>query len=654
MKLLINIILMAFAFYTNDGSNGRLYQDDWSEIGIGSNFTHYVAYNHQNDIVYVCFTGSPKQIRGYQGDGTLLYSKNVSVTVRPLFVDADGNLWTIDDPTDNNIRIYNADLSSETVWTLGTSILGGIAYLCITWDSEYVYLIGNNATTTYLRKYQKDNLNGGTHEWQVTANTGRVCDFCMVDKYDDVYVHDYNYEYNKFSKTDGSSLWQYGTVYYGTYCEETDSLFVPMWNDGTIRELNVSGSLLAESEDISAMYAASIIPDVNETYLYAGYMIGGSGTNFVATRFQCHNWTTPESKVDGKQEAIHNNYFIGDSTGYIHSKLTSGISREIYTSSDVQFAFKEQSAWGTAEADSSNVNGILTEGFGVNSKINFIDFLSGRSQRYKHYDDIRVNQKGVVYETDNFKTPAIKTQLDYFLYGIFQNVVETANGSNYQKTFTFPQTQPDFTVNGGKFYTVWAKQPVMNTSQRINDAMFSELSLNCAPDNEGILWIETNYKARDHTDLADPTGTVTYPDISEFFFYDLSKAQIDSTNLVLSKLKINIKNNAKRIGIDSGKFKTFCLPRYIIELEIQMLYDSLAQTLMSYAKNGTATSFEFQWGMANNDGYLNISGNAKISQAVNFDRQEENYVNVHLFCCGEYGVTEPFQIVMINSEDRGW
>jgi len=647
---------MAFAFYTNDGSNGRLYQDDWSEVGIGSSFTYYTAYNHENDIVYVCYIGSPKQIRGYKGsDGTLIYSKDISVTIRPLFVDVDGNLWTIDDTTDNNIRIYPSDLSSETVWTLDSSILGGIAFLCMTWNSEYIYLIGNNSTTTYLRKYATENLNSGSYEWQVIANTGRVCDYCFVDQYNDVYVHDYNYSYKKFSKTDGDNEWAVGIYFYGCYCEETDSIFAQKYYSGTFREIDIDGNYLADSENIGAMYAKSIMPNVDETYLYGGYAMSGSGTSYVATRFQCQNWTTPESKVDGKLEAIHHNYFIGDSTGYIHSKLTSGISKEIYTSSDVQFAFREQSIWGTAEADSSSVNGILTNGFGVNSQINFIDFLSGKSQRYKHYDDIRVNQKGVVYETEKFKTPAIKTQLDYFLHGIFQNVVEIANGDNYQKTFTFPLMQPDFTVNNGKFFTVWAKQPVMNTSQKIDDSIFSELSLICSPESEGILWIDNiSYLARNHTDLANPSGTVTYPDISEFFFFDLTKAQIDSTDLVLNSLKINIKNNAKRIGIDSGKFKTFCLPRYIVELEVQMLYDSLAQTLMGYAKNGTVVDFQFTWGTANNDGYLNISGNAKISQAINLDRQDLNYVNVHLYCCGEYGVTEPFQIVMINSEDRGW
>jgi len=329
---------------------------------------------------------------------------------------------------------------------------------------------------------------------------------------------------------------------------------------------------------------------------------------------------------------------------------------DIITNSDVKIAFKDQEVFGVAEDDTDEKQGVATEASGINSQINYIDLFANRAQRYSHSNNISVNQNGRVYETDKFKIPAIKNQLDYFLYGIFQSIVETANGANYQKTFTFPLRQPDFTSHEGKYFTVWLQQPVSDVSQKINDSIFSELDLICSAENDGILWIDgLSYLARNHTDLANPSGTVTYPDQDEFNYYDISKAQIDSTDLVLNGIKFTIRNNAKRLGIDSGKFKTYILPRYEVEAEIQILYDSTAQSLMAKAKNGSSITFEFQWGTVNTDGYLNISGNAKISQAVNIEHdQGGNYCTIRMLCVGEYGLTEPFQIVMINPTNRYW
>lgn len=330
---------------------------------------------------------------------------------------------------------------------------------------------------------------------------------------------------------------------------------------------------------------------------------------------------------------------------------------DVYVNSDIALAFKEQKTWGTAEDDTDEVSGIVSEAFGNDSQINFINLLSSRTQRYFHQNNITVNQKGRVFETTKFRTPALKNQLDIFLYSIFQNVVETTAGVNYKKTFTFQQRQPDFTSSEGKYFTVWTKQPVASNSQKINDAIFSELNLNCSPDNDGILWIDNiNFIARNHTDLANPTGNILYPTVNNYYFYDLTKAQIDSTDLVLGDrgLVINIKNNAKRIGIDTGKFKTYLLPRYEIELQVHILDGTLARALMAKAKVGSSVSFEFQWGTADQDGYLNISGTAKLSQAVNIEHGDINYCNVVLSCVGEYGITEPFQIIMINTEIRHW
>jgi len=332
----------------------------------------------------------------------------------------------------------------------------------------------------------------------------------------------------------------------------------------------------------------------------------------------------------------------------------------VYTSSDEKWAFAEQTTWGTAVADNAAKVGILTEGFGINSEINFRNPPRARAQRYSHTNDVVADVKGVVFSTDGAQGPGVKDYIDYLLYGVMQSVTESS-GTPYEKTFIFPQTQPDFSANGGEFFTLWGQQQVASTSQKLNDAIISELTLSFAPDtNEGILWAAPTFIGRTHSDTSNPSGTVTYPDFAaadQFFFYDLITATLGGEQVVLkeSGVSITIRNNAVKVGQASGVPQTFALPRYECEISCNILWNSVARNLMADARAGTVVAFQFEFGTSGNDGNLDITGSAKISNAVNLEHAIEGTgVTINLAVEGIFGTTEPFQVVLSNGVDRAW
>ena len=332
----------------------------------------------------------------------------------------------------------------------------------------------------------------------------------------------------------------------------------------------------------------------------------------------------------------------------------------VYTSTDEKFAFAEQTTWGTAVGDSAAKIGILTEGFGVDNTINFRAPSRAKAQRYNMAADMIADTKGVVYQTNGLNTPALKDQLDYFLYGVMQNVTESS-GTPYQKTFTFAQTQPDFSVNGGEFFTLFGQQQVASVSQKMYDAIISELTLTCAPGTEdGAMMAAPVFMARGHSDTANPSGTITYPDQAStdfFYFHDIKTAHYNASDLILGEngITITIRNGAVRLGQDTGMPQTFALPRYEVEIQVHALWDAGTRAAIAAAEAGTSNTFEFEWGTAGSDGHLEFTGTAKLQNAVNLEHAlEGNFVTLNMVCAGTYGSTEPFQVVLSNATDRSW
>jgi len=338
----------------------------------------------------------------------------------------------------------------------------------------------------------------------------------------------------------------------------------------------------------------------------------------------------------------------------------------VYNVLDEQFALLEGSTWGNAPAtNEANWSGIHTEGFDIVPSVNVPTRDGARAQRYQHDDNIIPNVKGVVHETA-ISTIGLKDQLDFFLYGCMQTAstdIAEGTATPFQKTFTFPQTQPDFSVSAGEFFHILNKMPVASTSHYLNDAVVSQLVLSCAPGaNDGVLFVEATFKGRDQVESFNPSGeTITYPDVSSgtdfFYFHDLELHRVEGTDVILGDngFTITIENSLVPIGVDGGKPETFALTEYKVTTTVQALWDATMRTAMASMRTDTENTLIFSWGTSGTDGYLNFTIEGKWTEPRSLSKAKEGeFVTMTHTATGLYGTTEPLTLTIANAVDRTW
>jgi hypothetical protein len=332
-----------------------------------------------------------------------------------------------------------------------------------------------------------------------------------------------------------------------------------------------------------------------------------------------------------------------------------------YSGKDEQYAICEQTTWGTAATDGAAGHGIHMMGWDFKPTVNVNELNTAKAQRYPKTDDFIVNEKGVLHEIAMPATPFLKDQGDKFLYSVIQNLDSEGTASPYQKTFTLGATQPDFSANGGKFYTLVNKMPVASTSHKISDAILKELTLTCAPgSNNGMLMAEGTWVARNHVENSNYAGTITYPDIATndiFFFHDLAVKTVAGTAVIIGDegFKINITNGAIPLGGVSGIPETIRLPFYRVTFTIQALWDATLRTSMSAMRAGGGQAIIIEWGTTGVDGYLSFTMYSKWSATRDLAHaQEGEFVTLTGTCYGTAGSSYPIVVAMANAIDRTW
>jgi hypothetical protein len=326
----------------------------------------------------------------------------------------------------------------------------------------------------------------------------------------------------------------------------------------------------------------------------------------------------------------------------------------------MKYAFAEQSTWGTAIADDQAMHGLHVEKIDINSQFNYLNPLYAEGQRYKNYENIQANQKGKMF-TCEFETPALLDQLDFFLYSLIQNVTESnPAGSVYKKIYTLHSSQPDFSSNGGKFFTLWNVQGISSNSQKLNDLILDKLTLTCAPDaNSGILTANCSCVARQSSDSANPSGTITYPSLGasyQYHFEDMT-VKIGGTDVVIGAggITVELENNPQKIGAANSTFASFVLTEYTAKITIEALWDTTICTAISNAKAGTEMTLDISWGSSDTSGYLLFDANqAKVmNESVLQSADEGNFTKFEFEIGGKSGAA-PITITMCNENDRSW
>jgi hypothetical protein len=331
----------------------------------------------------------------------------------------------------------------------------------------------------------------------------------------------------------------------------------------------------------------------------------------------------------------------------------------VYTSGDEQYGLQEQATWGTAITDGAAMIELSCEPFDIVPGVNLRRPNRSRGYRHPYLPDYGADQKGAEHIANIRNMPALNDELSIWLYGVLQNVSESATSNDaWKKTFTWANTQPDFSANAGKFLDIVKKMPVASVSKKMNDSIIRNMVLSCAPGDgiDGNLMLEMEAVGREYSETANPSGTWTKSAQEFFHFHDIATKTIAGTAVVIGDggFSLTLNNGAKRLGGTSSLFETFVLSPKTATFQINALWDSTLRTEMANLRNGTVGEVILTWGTVDTDGYLSITLECVWDAGPIDSAEEGTFVNLTGVCGQTSGAAAPVTILHCDNTDRSW
>lgn len=303
---------------------------------------------------------------------------------------------------------------------------------------------------------------------------------------------------------------------------------------------------------------------------------------------------------------------------------------DIYSGKDQVFGFAEGATFGTAIADDQAFNQLSCQPFTINPDVKHRTPNRATGQRWPDVADVSNDAKGSIVQCA-IPTEILKTEAAFWLYLVMQNVTEVET-TPFQKTFSLTSPSPDFASNAGEFITLIGKTPVASTSEKVASMIGQKLELSLSStDNDGNLFGNITLNGITFSRTANPSGTWTKAAQTKFNFFDLAKAKIDDTDIVLSSVKLTIEATIAGVGSDgSGNYENLAYVGWNATAEISAIWDATLRTALGNYDSGAEVTFEFGWGATGVDGYLNFLLRGKYeSGAIAEDDVRNVVITIH-------------------------
>jgi hypothetical protein len=342
------------------------------------------------------------------------------------------------------------------------------------------------------------------------------------------------------------------------------------------------------------------------------------------------------------------------------------MSLTISTTNQKLYILEEQSAWGTAIADGSMLTIIDCEAMTVDRDI--------KELRLPRNDGTRNPTAGEVYQHQGLSMPVAVIKgvarhelLDKLLYGVFQQVSEGAT-TPHAKTYTPPDSSPDFTADAGMFFTFGEySASANNAGTKLHDCIVRNLKLTISPGD--ILRYEAELISRNTAATSfNPSGSLVH--VADAFWPYATASGIarftmnDGTSFDLTlfgDIEIEMANEIVGVGLDSGVFESFVVTKRMAYLRATVLNDANAYRLYAAraaASGGTLCTARLGWGNATagtTDADLDFTGPCKITECT--DPNEDGVSTVQFtaeFVADISASNAHITAVLANATDRSW
>ena len=335
----------------------------------------------------------------------------------------------------------------------------------------------------------------------------------------------------------------------------------------------------------------------------------------------------------------------------------------VFAPKQLQLAIAEETTFGTAVVSGFNelyVTSLSVLDYGGILKD---DTPRHSGKRVRDVGDTFIQTAGGEYRIA-FECILTKITLDLLMYGVLQNVSE-AVGTPFQKDYVIDETttQPDFSADAGKFYSVLFHNPITSESELLTSAILESLTINYDPgSNGGRLTASGTFVSGFAPNVGlDSSGySLTSPGTAFYNVDDIVKKQINATDMVLDGFSFTYTNGYGRVpaigGNSSGDAETYALTHYDMEgSSITVKYDANSKTFIDDFIAGTPRVIQIDYGATGVD-----SAFIQILRSCQFDGFEKDVSNelgamvTIPFKLSQSGTTDAIEVEISNDEDRSW
>ena len=342
-----------------------------------------------------------------------------------------------------------------------------------------------------------------------------------------------------------------------------------------------------------------------------------------------------------------------------------------YEGREVKIGIAEESAFGTAIADSGSFTEIKTEPVEIDMDVRMHDIPGAAGTKTPLQDS--------KYSTTTGSMPKFTTngpystyESDLFLYAACQKVTEAVDP--YTKTFTPFTALPDFSADAG-FFATWLKQyPTASTSWKVKSCIADRIRFSAARDE--LLQVETswispfaptytnnpNSTATWERGLLAPAGATAFStQFGMLHFNDISAATINfegagANNMVLQSFNWEMSHEATGNELDgSGDWGNITLVNRAGSAELVFLKDAQFETALSNWGEDKKVEVVIRWGAAGatTTGELQMTLRGKINSiAIDQSGLLGGTIGIDLLAVSDS--TDMIEVIQTSGQTRGW
>lgn len=292
---------------------------------------------------------------------------------------------------------------------------------------------------------------------------------------------------------------------------------------------------------------------------------------------------------------------------------------KIYTQHEAKYYFARQTTWGTAVTSNMRQLNCEPVAFSPDIKVRRVNrSYAGRIRpREAHLVDSKGSAPGAT-----FRGIARREDLTHMVFATLQDLTaQSGTTPNFQKTFKFPATVPDFAVelDGTSNINLWAgtflkTSPEGNRGQEFHDAVTKDLILKWKQGQgpETRVMYDWSVIGRGAMGLAQaaPGGTDVVAPEAHYDYYDINVATIEGVDMVILEAELAIRTNVFIVGVDKandGKFYNFGYGVPDVDFKLKCAWTTEANDVQAAIGSETDHSWVISFGTSGQQGFLQFN-----------------------------------------------